>query len=403
MVVRDAQPRPSIAVGSRVSRTGELLARIRDGGEATVSELAESVGLARSTVNERLERLLAHGLLEVADPVVVGRGRPASVYRFAPNAGHILACHVGVTGSRLAVTDLAGAVLVDRDLDLDVGRGPESVTDAIATELAAMLDELGSDAPTYGVGIGIPGAVELATAGHDGGAWADHALGDELSRRFVAPTAVARDVELMALGERTGAWPDAAVLLCLKVGTVIGCGIVIDGRIVGGSDGLAGELGHVQVPGRDAMCACGNRGCLNVVAGGGALVRELAGQGFDVAHARDVARLASARVPEAVAAVRQAGRDIGGALASAVNLLNPTVVALWGYLLEAEEPLLAGIRETLYRAAVPASTRRLQLVSAELGRNTGVRGAAIMVAEHVLAPDAIDRRIAAGDADRAAS
>ena len=105
-------------------------------------------------------------------------------------------------------------------------------------------------------------------------------------------------------------------------------------------------------------------------------------------------RLVEEGTVEAIAEVRQAGRHIGAVLAGAVNLLNPRTIALWGYLAGAEEVLVAGIRETLYREATPAATGRLRLVDSELGDVTGLRGAALMVAEQILSPDSIDRRLA---------
>ncbi len=119
--------------------------------------------------------------------------------------------------------------------------------------------------------------------------------------------------------------------MCVKVGSAIGCGIAIDGHVVHGVDGLAGEIGHTQVLGRKDPCGCGNRGCLSAVASGAAVVEQVApGQikpsnsaGFDVHHVRDVAALANAGVPEATEAIRQAGRHIGQVLAGCVNLLNP--------------------------------------------------------------------------------
>lgn len=104
--------------------------------------------------------------------------------------------------------------------------------------------------------------------------------------------------------------------------------------------------------------------------------------------------MANDGVVPAIAAVRQAGRDLGTVLAGAVNLLNPRIIAFWGYLVGAEEVLFAGIRETLYQEANPAATHRLDLVSTELADLTGLRGASVMVAEQILAPEAIDQRLA---------
>ena len=110
----------------------------------------------------------------------------------------------------------------------------------------------------------------------------------------------------------------------------------------------------------------------------------------------DVVRLAQQAEPRAVHAVREAGRRIGEALASVVNLLNPAVIATWGYLTEAETPLFAGMREGVYQMALPGSSERLTLERASLGDLAGARGAAMRVIDEVLDPASVDRMLVAG-------
>ena len=91
--------------------------------------------------------------------------------------------------------------------------------------------------------------------------------------------------------------------------------------------------------------------------------------------------------------IRDAGRTLGGVLATCVNMLNPAVIVIGGDVARADEPLLAGIREVVYRRSLPLATRSLRIVRSELDDRAGVTGAAVMVIEHVLAPDAVDAAI----------
>lgn len=383
---------------ARLARTGEVLDLVRRRQAGTTSELADVMGLARSTVAERVDLLLGHRLLIPSIEATPRRGRPPTVFVFNARAGVTLAAQVGMSGARVAVTDLDGGVLWSQTVQMKIERGPEVVLAKLEKEFDRALAEIGETrVRVHGIGVGVPGQVELATAGDPGDSayrpWIDFPITAHLTAAFGVPVFVDRDVSLLAMGEHRAFWPDAESYLCVKVGTVIGCGIVTNGSLVRGSDGVAGQIGHTQVSGSDADCACGNRGCLNAIAGGAALARRLELLGHQAVGARDVARLAQSNVPDAVQAVRNAGRDIGRVLADLINVLNPQVVSFWGYLADAEQPFLAGMRESIYRYAVPAATAHLKLERARLGDDAGILGAAMMVVEHTLQPAAVDRYV----------
>jgi predicted NBD/HSP70 family sugar kinase len=158
-----------------------------------------------------------------------------------------------------------------------------------------------------------------------------------------------------------------------------------------GALGAAGEIGHVKyAAARRLPCRCGDVGCLEAIAGGWALVRNMQQRGYDVGHVRDVARLALAGDAQARGEIRDSGRHFGTVLAAAVTLLNPAVIVVGGDLAPAYDMFVAGLRETLYRDASAIATRDLQIVSATYGEQTGVRGCAVMALDHVLADDAVD-------------
>ncbi len=382
---------------ARIARSGEVLDVVRRASMTTTAEIAASMGLARSTVAERVDRLLDAGLLVADDARVLGRGRPVRPLRFNATAGVVLVAQLGLSGSRVGVTDLDGSILTSRTIDLDLADGPGSVLPRIEAEWREALDRTGSDsAAVFGIGLGVPGLVELArVTGTIDHPWTDRPIADRLGATWSAPVVVDQDVNFLALAEHRANHRDAEVLLALKVGTALGCGVVVAGRVVRGGAGLAGEIGHTRVAGSDALCACGNRGCLAAVASGAALVRSLRDQGVEVTSARDVARLAAAGVVQAAQAVRAAGREIGEVMAAAINLLNPDAIIVWGYLADAGDHLLAGMRERIYRSAIPGASGRVRLERASLGDDAGIRGAAATVIEQVLDPAEVDRFVAA--------
>ena len=115
--------------------------------------------------------------------------------------------------------------------------------------------------------------------------------------------------------------------------------------------------------------------------------------GVEAASSRDVVALVRRGSVPATQLVREAGRTIGEVLASAVSLLNPSVIVIGGSLSQAGDPLLAGVREVVYRRSLPLATAQLRIVQATAGDLAGVVGAAAMVVEHVLAPEAVDRYV----------
>jgi predicted NBD/HSP70 family sugar kinase len=391
--VASATPLRTLAP-ARVARAGEVLQLIRRGSASTISELAGTMRLARSTISERVDLLVELGLVMPQGEVVLGRGRPATALAFNGAAGVVLTAQLGMSGIRVGVSDLAGTILVTRSADVEIGLGPDEVLSRLEAELDRALDDAGRTRE-HVFGIGIPGRIELETAPGIGSSrpWREFPIEQRLTSAFGVPAVVGRGTSLLSVAEHHDFHPDADVLLGVKAGTVIECGVVIDGRIIPGRGGLVGEIGHTPVAGSDALCVCGNSGCLNAVAGGAALVRSLTGQGYPVDSARDVAVLAQEGVVAAGQAVREAGRQIGEVLAGAVNLLNPDVIVVWGYLADAGEQLFAGIRESLYRDGVPAATQHLALERARLGDDAGIRGAATTVIEQVLSPAQVDQLV----------
>ena len=188
--------------------------------------------------------------------------------------------------------------------------------------------------------------------------WNHYPVSERLSQHFGVPALVDNDVNIMAVGEHWVNWRDEAFLLFVKIGTGIGSGIVAGGHVHRGADGAAGDIGHIHVRDHDdVVCRCGNVGCLEAVAGGRALANRLHELGLPTSSSRDVVQQVLAGQHDAVRLVRQAGLEIGGVLAACVNILNPAVIVIGGDIAAAGEPLLAGIREVVYRRSHAAGHR----------------------------------------------
>jgi len=269
----------------------------------------------------------------------------------------------------------------------------EGAWDAILGDLARSAGDV------RGIGVGVPGPVEFA-AGRPVAppimpGWDGHPVADRLRARYGAPVLVDNDVNIMALGEHWSTWAGEDHLLFVKVATGIGSGIISNGRIHRGAQGTAGDIGHVHVPGHDdVVCHCGNVGCLESVASGSAMAARLSALGVEAHTGRDVVRHVRDGSTDAIRIVRQAGRELGDVLSTVVNVLNPSVIVVGGDMAHADEHLLAGISEVVYGRSTPLATRQIRISRSSLDDRAGIVGAAVMVLESVLAPEAVDAALA---------
>jgi predicted NBD/HSP70 family sugar kinase len=357
-------------------------------------------GLSRSAVSHRLEVLLERDLVTNGEGSSTG-GRPPSLFEFNSKAGVVLVGGLGATHSRIAVMDLSGAVIVERAFDLDISDGPEAVLGWVEDQFGQLLRTAKSKSEDVrGIGIGIPAPVEAASGKPVSPpimpGWDGYAIPERLGRKWAVPVLVDNDVNVMALGEQRAHYPDIADLLFVKVGTGIGCGIVAAGQVLRGADGSAGDIGHVPIAQAAGIpCSCGNAGCLEAVASGSAMAQRLRAEGLETQNARDVVRLVRAGDVRAIALVRESGRLIGEALASAVNLFNPRVIVVGGDIAQADQHLLPGIKEFIYQRSLALSTQHLRIVRSRLNDRAEIAGAATMVIDHILLPEVVDRVILA--------
>jgi predicted NBD/HSP70 family sugar kinase len=381
---------------------GGVLRLIREGRAVTRTDVMDVTGLSRSTVMQRLGVLLSAGLLlEAPEAGPSSGGRRPAALSFNERMGVVLAADLGAGHGRLAVCDLAGASLAEREEPIRIADGPEPVLRWVARTFDALLAEAGRGASdVLAVAIGVPGPVDVASGRPVNPplmpGWDGYPIAGDLREHFRAPALLERDVNAMALGEHRRHWPDLPHLVFVKVATGIGGGIIADGELLRGNHGRAGDIGHIRaIRESDVMCSCGNRGCVAVLASGGALIRQLTDAGFDVTSTTDIVELVRGGHAVPTNHVREAGRVLGAALAAVVSVVAPTAIVIGGELADASEPLLAGIRESVYQRASGLATRELRILTSRLGPRAGVVGATTLALEHVLEPANVDALLAA--------
>jgi glucokinase-like ROK family protein len=230
--------------------------------------------------------------------------------------------------------------------------------------------------------------------------WDGYPVRDALSREFGAPVLLDNDVNVMALGEQhNGVARSASDFLFVKIGTGVGCGIVVERHLYRGADGCAGDIGHIRLDPNGPVCACGNHGCLEAYFGGAALARDAtaaarSGRSDVLAqlleeHGTLTAEHVSLAITQgdafALQLARDGGRRVGDVLASLVSFFNPGLIVIGGGVAGLGHALLAEIRSVIYRQSLPLATGNMPVVLSELGGDAGVIGAARLISDAVYA------------------
>lgn len=358
------------------------------------ADIARILEVSRSTVSAIVDDLMDMGLVLERGAGISRGGRKPIVLEINAEAGRVVGIDIGATHLTVLLADLQGRVLGEAWVPLDISRGP----DACLQEVMALVEKVVGEAQCswdriMGIGVGVPGPVVMAqgmvSAPPIMPGWDAFPIRQRFETHFGKPTSLDNDADLGAMGEWVfGAGQGENNLAYIKIGTGIGCGLLLNGQLYRGVLGTAGEIGHVTVSDVGPPCTCGNYGCLEAMAGGRALAQRAhlvvkAGQRTSLAQfngareitARDVAEAANVGDAVSQQLLHEAGRLIGSALASLINLLNPGLVIIGGGVANAGHWLMAPIQQTINERAMRASRPATRIVPAALGSRSTALGA----------------------------
>jgi predicted NBD/HSP70 family sugar kinase len=369
---------------------GHLLDLIRSTGGMSRQQLLASTGMSRATLYERLDTLMRRELIYEAESLEATGGRRSRKIRFDDRGRVVLAFALGQTHATVAVTDIAGRELRSRTLQSRIDAPAADVLDPLirlGAELLAAGAE-GAEESLVGVGLSLPAPVEAGT-GHvvhptTIPEWEPDAVVASISRAWQVPLIVENDARAGALGECTA---DDETIVYVKVATGVGCGVVVDGSILHGAHGAAGDIGHILVASDGPVCRCGRRGCLATFSSGAAIIDRLGGQGI-VAMA-DVVQAARQGDETVEAVLRSAADVLGGALAATVTTVNPNRLVLGGVI--GTIPVFAEqVRTRVLRDVVDRIADGLEVLAGAEGDHAAIDGLTRLVVRKVFAPENID-------------
>lgn len=358
-----------------------IIAALRSGGPSSRAELAERVGLSRTTLTGITADLLRRAVIvpvPAAGPRPPGRGRPATRLALNPRAGQLVGLDFGHRRVRIEVVDAA-----HRRVASTTGHYPaEADWPARVATALALLAELGrrddvEPAALHGIGVGMPGpfSPRMPAVGDRTDPTPSDYVRHRLRERFEVPVVIDNNTRLAGLAEAV--WGGAASdhLIYLRLSDGIGGGLVIGGRLVTGAAGFAGELGHVSVRLDGAGCRCGKRGCLETIASVPAILARCRELGVPVASLGALGAAARKADPLVERVLREAGEALGRVLGSAAITLNPAEIVIGGEIVGLAPQLLDQARTMIDWELQPLSTGRPRIRAAGLGDAAGALGA----------------------------
>jgi predicted NBD/HSP70 family sugar kinase len=358
--------------------------------------VAERTGLSSAAVTKAVRPLLDAGYLEETADRRVHVGRPASPLHVRPDAAFFVG--VKVTAEELigVVTDLRARTRATRHGPLS-GRDVPTVVGGIA----GLVRDLLAEAPEYRADVRCLGVTVAGDVDRAAGVvhyspflgWRTVALADLVRATTGLETVLENDVRALTVAEQWfGAGVGASSFALVTVGTGVGCGLVVNGSVVEGAHGVAGEIGHVLAEPDGPACHCGNRGCVEAIVGTEALLghlRAAAGRpSLTLAEAHALALDGDQRLR---AEYRRAGRAIGLALATVANLVGPERIVLSGEGLADYELYQAEVRDT-FAARAFAAAGECELILRPLPFEEWARGAAAVAIQTLITPVPVSAR-----------
>ncbi|MEV0307886.1 putative NBD/HSP70 family sugar kinase [Nonomuraea fuscirosea] len=355
----------------------QALSLLASGKAASRADLVETLQVAPSTVSSVVRRLLEEGtILEEGVGVSTGGRRPR-ILRLRQDGGVFAVAELGGRHARVGLCSPSGALLAAEEFAVDIGAGPEAIFDTVTAAFDTVRNSHAPGRRLLAVGMALPGPVDFPHGRLIGPArmpgWSGYDVQNDLRRRFEVTSVVDNDAKAAAIGEHVTRG-EGGDMIYIKAGTGIGGCLISGAQIYRGGRGLSGDVTHVRVADSgERECSCGSRGCLETVASGAALVRELAGRGLPVSSTRDVIDAVDNADPAVVTLVRQAGRLLGVAVSGLVNFLNPDRVVLGG-VLSTLDVYVAAVKGVLYERCLPPLTQSLSIEASVAGPDAALIG-----------------------------
>ncbi|TDD12520.1 ROK family transcriptional regulator [Nonomuraea deserti] len=390
MITSTTGPQPADFADVRATNLAVVLRFVREHAPCSRADIAASTGLNKATVSSLIADLIDRRLVRETGLTENRVGRPATMLVLDGSPYAAIGVEINVDHVSAVATGLAGERLLTWRRAFSggdsVNQGIASVGAIIRRVVSRMAKE---ERQVLGLAVAVPGLVDVQGTARIAPnlGWRDADIGGDLAKALRDPgfpIQVDNDANLAALAEqRFGAHAGASDLVYLTGEIGVGAGIILDGRLRRGRLGYSGEIGHVQLDPDGPPCHCGRRGCLEVMAGVGAVLRKDLSPAEVQMEIEEAVRLARAGDPGTLATLDAVGRSLGRGVSILANLLNPEVVVLGGYYVPLAPWLLPAVHDELSDRVIAAEGGGCQVVASTLGHDAAALGGAARVLDSI--------------------
>ncbi|TDD25126.1 ROK family transcriptional regulator [Nonomuraea diastatica] len=390
MITSTTGPQPADFADVRATNLAVVLRFVREHAPCSRADIAASTGLNKATVSSLIADLIDRRLVRETGLTENRVGRPATMLVLDGSPYAAIGVEINVDHVSAVATGLAGERLLTWRRAFSggdsVNQGMANVGAIVRRVVSRMAKE---DRQVLGLAVAVPGLVDVQGTARIAPnlGWRDADIGGDLAKALRDPgfpIQVDNDANLAALAEqRFGAHAGASDLVYLTGEIGVGAGIILDGRLRRGRLGYSGEIGHVQLDPDGPACHCGRRGCLEVMAGVGAVLRKDLSPAEVQMEIEEAVRLARAGDPGTLATLDAVGRSLGKGVSILANLLNPEVVVLGGYYVPLAPWLLPAVHDELGDRVIASEAGGCQVVASTLGHDAAALGGAARVLDSI--------------------
>ena len=370
-------------------------------GTLSRTDINRETKLSASAVSALVNVLLDSGFILETGVGKSSGGRRPTLLEFNSQVRFALGVDVGSSHITALAMRLDGTIIAQDHLRMDVISQPEETLNEVERIVKQLVRKAGiAFSDCLGMGFTLP--VPMTGEKHDRmmtyymPAWETHPLIPELEQRFQVPVLFENDANGGVIAEQYwGMGKNHENLALVKLGTGVGCGLVINGSLFRGYRGSAGEIGHTTIEPNGRLCRCGNRGCIESYVGIAGVIAAVC-ERYE-AESLPIPMETPLTIEAIVAAsqngnqicqdvIRNAGSYLGIAVANLLNMVNPSLVVLGGELVHAGDLLLDSMRATMEERVIPIESQQSELVISQLGDNVVALGAATIVIHHAFLP-----------------